>query len=148
MDSKLEPVKNKILPQIISHLLAGITGVIGVLNWFKLRETQKLIVAHSGINIWSWKAIDNFTFLGFGIIWLCVVLFSQYYYEIGYKKNKIWKKFSFITGVQLLLLFITYIIGTLYGIEKTNTLTVVYIAALCIIGLGLIVFSFCTSARN
>jgi hypothetical protein len=97
------------LPHLISYLLSGVTGVIGIFNWFKLREAEKLIVANNNSNVWSWKAIDNFALILLGILWLSLVFFCQYFYEKGYYSSRLFKRFSMVTGIQLLLLFITYL---------------------------------------
>lgn len=142
MDSNLTPLKGQISSQILSYLLAGVTGAVGILNWFKLREVQKAVVTHSGASIWSWQAIDNFTFLGLGIIWLCIVLFSQYYYEKGCKKKRVWKNFFLITGIQLLLLFLSYLPAVLLGNQNIDVSLLLYIGAQFITGAGLLFFAF------
>jgi len=119
MNSDLEPAKNRVFALVLSHLLAGLTGIIGVFNWLEIRELQRLVVVFSGISVWAWRAIEIFTFIIVGIIWLCLVYFSQDYYEKGFWKKKMLIRFSKIIGIQVMILLLVYfaahLIRTRYG---------------------------------
>jgi len=122
VDSNLEPVKKRILAQVWSYILAGLTGILGVFNWLAIRELQRLVVVFSGITVWAWRAIDQFTFIFLGIIWLCLVYFSQNYYEKGFWNKKMLKRFSILTVIQAVILFLAYFaahfIRIRYGIQS------------------------------
>lgn len=104
MDTQLVPLKNKVIAGIASNFLAGITGFIGLFIWFRLRTLQSVLVIISDITIWAWQFIDISSFMILGIIWLVIVLYCQHYYQRGAEKHTLWKNFSFITGIQLLVL--------------------------------------------
>jgi len=108
MDNNLEPVRKKVLAQIISYMLTGITGGIGVVCWFALRELQRLIVVFGGVSVWAWRAIDLFTFIVLGISWLCLVYLSQSYFEKGYWKKSLFKRVILVNGVQTFLILVAY----------------------------------------
>lgn len=148
MDTNIEPVKQKIIHFVVSYLLSGVTGFIGIWDWFKLREMQKIIVAYSDVSVWSWKAIDNFTFVILGIIWLTVVLVSQHVYEKGFKNGRTWKIFTIITGIQLLSIFFTYLAAVLYKVQVTNFMTILYMLLQLFIGAGLLLLSYRISIRK
>lgn len=148
MQSNMFPLNKKLIPQVISYLLASITGIIGIYDWFKLREMQKVIVVNSGVSVWSWRAFDLFTFLILGIVWLSLVLYSQYYYEKGYKKGKMLKNFSRITGFQLIILFVAHLIPVLYEHKQLSVLFIIYIVGLCIIGCIVLGFSYIRRTRK
>jgi len=113
-------LRKKVLAQVLSYISAGVTAVIGALNWFAIREFQRILVVYVGVSPWAWRAIDLFTFMILGILWLCGVYLSQDYYEKGYWKAELLKRLLTITGVQLFVLlvfyYITYIIRLRFGI--------------------------------
>lgn len=148
MDTNIEPIKQKIIRFVVSYLLSGVTGFIGIWDWFKLREMQRIIVAYSGISVWSWKAIDNFTFVTLGIIWLTVVLVSQHVYGKGFKNGRTWKIFTIITGIQLLIIFFTYLTAVIYKVQVTNFMTVLYMLLQFFIGVVLLLLPYRFSIRK
>lgn len=117
MDSNLAPVKSRILAQVWSYFLSGLTGILGVLNWLAIRELQRLVVVFSGITVWAWRSIDQFSFIILGIIWLCLVYFSQNYYEKGFWKKSMLKRFSIIILIQAVILIVAYFAAHLIRIR-------------------------------
>jgi hypothetical protein len=139
--------KKRGLHIIVSYLLSAFTGALGILNWMMLRETVITVITHSSINKWSWRAIDNFSFVLFGMIWLTLVLYSQHYYLKGANQGRLWRNFSLITGIQALLLFVCHMTSRLIGAASSNSLQLFILAMECIIGIAFIVLSR-TAARK
>ncbi len=106
MNSVTQANKNKVKMTILSYVASGVTGAVGLLNWMAMRQLVLALLVHSPIDKWSWRAIDNFSFVFFGMVWLSIVFFCQYFYLKGGEKGRFRHRFSAVTGVQLLLLFV------------------------------------------
>jgi|GEM_PF-2277434 len=104
-------------PMIISNLLAGITGFIGIFNLFTLREALMILIMVSPVSVWSWRVIDIAAMILLGIIWLIVVILSQARYDKAYKQKHLSKDFSLVTGYQFLLFFIASIVVHLFDFQ-------------------------------
>jgi hypothetical protein len=87
MDDIGKSRRDIIVGSVASHVLAGVTGFVGLLAWFKLRTVQSVLVIVTDVTTWAWRFIDMASFMIFGLIWLIVVLFSQHYYQKGYEKK-------------------------------------------------------------
>lgn len=121
MDDIGKSRKDIIVGNVASHVLAGVTGVVGLFAWFKLRTVQSVLVVVSDVTIWAWRFIDMSSFLILGLIWLITVLFSQYYYQKGYEKGRLWRNFNLVTGIIFLILALssaTIMIGM--PVERTQ----------------------------
>lgn len=101
--------KKAVLTLLGSYFLAAVTGALGLINWFLLRDATFVFLTNSTINPWSWQAIDYFSFILYGILWLVLVLFSQYDYKKGIEQKRLRRKFCLLTSVQLFLLVFTQI---------------------------------------
>lgn len=97
------PLKERRIDGVLSVVLAAVTGALGLINWLILRSFINIMLPVTSISHWSYRAIDNFTFVLFGMGWLVLVLFSQHYYYKGAGKRVMWHRFARITGYQLLL---------------------------------------------
>lgn len=142
MSLDLQTNKERVILTSLSYLLSVITGVLGFFIWIMLRETLMLIVRVSSINSWSVPAIDNFSFLLFGILWLITVFFSQSYYSKGVSENRVWRNFFLITSIQLLLLVICQITPILLGLLSLGSRDLLLIGTEIIIGFVLIFYVF------
>jgi len=133
--------KNKKISMLLAFLLSSITGLVGIMLWFTLRETLMVVITVSDISVWSHSAIDNFSFLLLGIGWLVLVYFSQYFYQKGYRQGKLIANFSLITGLQVLFFFICKLIMLTIGF--TTGIGQVFTAGIeALIGIGLLVYAF------
>lgn len=120
MSSFQEPMKERRVAGVLSVLLAAVTGALGLLNWLILRGFVLLMLPVLQINPWSWRAIENFSFLLLGMGWLVLVLYSQYYYYKGAGRRRMWHNFGVVSGFQLQLLSICLIIPLLLGIGNVS----------------------------
>lgn len=123
----------------LSLLLAAVSGVIGILNWIMLRTLVLTLLALSPINSWSWRAIDNFSFLLFGMIWLSFVLYIQHYYLKSAEKKRLGRNAAFVTGIQLLLLLACQLPPFVSGTAQLNTSNLLILSIQCIIGLLMVI---------
>ena len=103
----------QILPYLLCYLLWVITAALGFLNLIAARRLLLLILAATLVNPWAIRAVEKFSFVILGIIWLVLVIFSEYYYRDSVPKGRLWKSFSLIAGIQLLFLFLTHLIPPL-----------------------------------
>ncbi len=107
--------KLKLWQHFVVYVLTVITGLLGLLNLLMLREMILLLLLASSINPLSWAAIDKFSFILFAMTWLVTVYVSVHYYQKGFVNKRIWSYFLFITGVQVIILFLTHILPMLVG---------------------------------
>jgi len=111
----------QILSYLLCYLLWVITAALGFLNLIAARGLCLVILAAISFNLWAARAVDKFIFIFLGIIWLVLVIFSEYYYRDSVPKKKLWKSFSLITGIQFLFLFLTHLIPALMlGVKGLN----------------------------
>ena len=103
----------QILPYFSCYLLWVITAALGFLNLIAVRKLFLLILGATSVNPWATRAAGRFSFVILGIIWLVLVIFSEYYYRDSVPKKRLWKSFSLIAGIQLLFLFLTHLIPPL-----------------------------------
>ena len=130
------------LPMLISNLLAGVTALIGIFNLFTLREALMIIVMASPISVWSWRVIDIAITILIGIIWLIVVFLSQSSYDKGYRQKSLLKKFSLVTGYQILLFFIASMIVHLFDSVPATSQNIIMTVVQAIFATGLIIYSY------
>jgi len=105
--------KPKFWQYFVADALTVITGLLGLLNLLMLREMILLLLLASSINPWSWAAIDKFGIVLLAIAWLVVVYLSNHYYQKGFRNKRIWSYFLFITGLQMIILFLAHILPIL-----------------------------------
>lgn len=123
---------------VISYLLAIITGGVGIFTWIRLRELLFILLAKRIIGVGSWKAISTFTLLICGIIWISLFIFSRNYYEQGAKRKYMLYNFSFIMGIQLLLISTIDLIILIIALGQIGSYDILYIIGLLAIGLTLV----------
>jgi len=127
--------------KLLSYLVTVFTMVLGLLNWMALQNVLQFLLVNSSISRASWAAIEDFSFVLLGIVWLCIVLYSQHYYAKGVKKKKLWRNASFLTGIQVLLLFVCEAIPMLWGSGTGSAVSWLLAVLLFIVGVACIVFS-------
>lgn len=116
-------------PHFISFLLACITGGLGVIIWFVLRELLLTMLFISKISPWAWAAIQNFSLVFVGIIWLGLFYLTQLYYENAIKKKTIFRSLAFVLSIELFLLFVCQLIPLLLGITGNHTMDYIIVIA-------------------
>ncbi|HPU08140.1 MAG TPA: hypothetical protein PK844_02360 [Candidatus Atribacteria bacterium] len=106
--------KMKIMKKNLAYVLCYIFWAITVASTFLLllagREFYLKIMAFVIKSGWVGGAIDKFLFVGAGILWLAVVIYIEAYYREGVKKDDLVKRFLFVTGIEILILFIFHTI--------------------------------------
>lgn len=107
-----------ISPYFICYSLWMITTALAFLNMIVARKLYLVILTALSVRPWSIAAIDKILFILIGLIWLAMVIFSEYYYRGGISVDRLWKRFSLITGIQLLFLFVAQLIPILLFGER------------------------------
>ena len=95
----------QIIPYLLCYLLWVITAALAFLNLLVARRLFLVLLSVFSVSSWSATAIDKVSFIFLGVVWLGLVVFSEYYYLHSISKNRLWKSFSLVTGIQLLFLF-------------------------------------------
>ena len=141
------------LPYFLCYFLWVITVALGFLNLIAARGLYLVILAAASFNPWAARAADKFIFIFLGIIWLVLVIFSEYYYRDSVPKKRLWESFSLLTGIQLLFLFLAHLIPSLMlGIKGLNWINYLLTGGELSGGIILLVFALhslsCRSFRN
>jgi len=101
------------------------------------------------VQSWSASAIDKITFLFLGIVWLVLAIFSEDYYRTSISKNRLWKSFYLITGIQLLFLFAAHFLPfLLVGVRSFTWIDYILFAGELGGGLVLLVIALHSLSRN
>jgi len=142
----LESAKsNKKISMFLAFLLSSITGIIGIILWFTIRETLMVLITVSSINVWSHSAIDNFSFLLLGIGWLVLVYFSHYFYQKGYRKGRMLANFALLTSIQVFLFLLCKVMMIISGFSTgTGQIMIAVIEGL--VGIGLLMYGIRSKA--
>ena len=122
----------------IALVMSLVTGGLGFLLLFMLRDLVVALLMHSDISRWAWQAIDNFALIIFVIFWLSGVLVAQHYYTQGLRKGVAGRRFLLVTGVLFVLFFIIAALPGFLGIGDFAGSIWALIAVTGVIGLGLI----------
>jgi len=139
----------RISPYVLCYFLWGITIALAFLNLIGARGLYLTIMGVLSVQSWSASAIDKITFLFLGIVWLVLAIFSEYYYRTSISKNRLWKSFSLITGIQLLFLFAAHFLPfLLVGIRRFTWIDYILFAGELGGGLVLLVVALHSSSRN
>ena len=102
----LVKLTKRIMPYLLCYLLWAITAALAFLNLLLARRLFLAILSAFSVSYWSATAIDKVSFMLFAVLWLVLVVFSEDYYLHSISKNRLWKSFSLVTGIQLLFLFV------------------------------------------
>jgi hypothetical protein len=106
--------------RILAILITGCVGVLGLVIWFYARELLMAMLIHFKVSAYKWRAIDNFSTVGFGLLWLVLVLVSPSIFLRGKSSILFWKNVSLVVGILLLLLFICHITPWFLGITMLS----------------------------
>jgi hypothetical protein len=139
----------RILPYVLCYLLWGITIALAFLNLITARSLYLTIMGVLSVQPWSASAIDKITFLFLAIVWLVLAIFSEYYYRTSISKNRLWKSFSLMTGIQLLFLFAAHLLPSLLvGVRSFTWIDYILFAGELGAGLVLLLIALHSSSRN
>ncbi|WNQ09483.1 hypothetical protein MJA45_17825 [Paenibacillus aurantius] len=91
---------------LLSLAGAALASVLGLWNWLELRSLVLSLLAYNRVDPFSWKGIDNMTFLLFGILWLAYVFYSQHFLRTRIMRRRGWTAAARLLAVQLWLLLL------------------------------------------
>jgi hypothetical protein len=127
-DSIIQKERRKAYASLWSWLLTIVPAIIGLSIWFSLRSLVVHLLIVTKTSTWSWDAIDVFSFIGFGVIWLASVFFIQHMLYKGAIHGSHWIKLSKLCALMLTLLLLNQLILlALGGTELSMTEVVTYI---------------------
>ncbi|MCX7796088.1 MAG: hypothetical protein N2380_06170 [bacterium] len=96
----------KTLAYILCYIFWIITTATMFLLFLAGREFYLKVMAFFIRDRWVGSAIDRFLFVGIAILWLAIVIYAEAYYRNGVKKGDLIQRFLYITGIELLVLFV------------------------------------------
>lgn len=111
-------MKTKWIQWILVYLFWIITAGLGFLCLISARNLSLSILYLFSVSRWSAPAIDKMTFLILAVLWLVLVIFTEYYYRAAVPKNILWKHFSLITSIELFFLSGSHLIPILIVSES------------------------------
>ena len=139
----------RISPYVLCYLLWVITIALAFLNLIGVRNLYLTIMGVLSVQSWCASAIDKISFLFLGIVWLVLAIFSEYYYRASISKNRLWKSFSLVTGIQLLFLFAAHFLPfLLVGVRSFTWMSYILFAVELGGGLFLLVIALHPSSRD
>lgn len=97
--------------KVLAIVLTSVIGAFGLVNWFYIREAIMTLLMYYKVDPFAWRAIDNFSMVGLGMLWLVLVLVSPYILLRADSARGFWKNASLIAGVQLVVLIICLLIS-------------------------------------
>ena len=106
-------MKTKWTYWILVYLLWVTTAGLGFLCLISARNLSLLVIYAFSASRWVAPAVDKFTFLILAVLWLVLVIFTEYYYRGAVPKNILWKHFSLITSIELFFLSGSHLIPIL-----------------------------------
>lgn len=145
----LVKLTKQIIPYLLCYLLWAITAALAFLNLLLARRLFLAILSAFSVSSWSAAAIDKVIFIFFGVLWLSLVVFSEYYYRDSISKNRLWKSFSLVTGIQLLFLFVARLTPLLIvGVRRFTWVNYLLAAGELGGGIVLLVIAFHSSSHG
>lgn len=139
----METDKGRKLLVFISYLLTVVTSILGFIVWLNMKETVMLLVIASSVSRWSLSAIENFSFLILGMIWLAVVYASQNYYAKAVTYKQLSNRFFSFSITQIVLLLLCQLTPVVSGLLPFKSMDGYFII---IEVLALLVMIFCLIA--
>ncbi len=104
---------------ILVYVFWVTTAGLGFLCLISARNSSLSILYLFSVSRWVAPAVDKIVFLILGVLWLVLVIFTEYYYRQAVAKNILWKHFSLVTAIQLFCLSGSHFIPVLI-VSKTN----------------------------
>ncbi len=146
----LVKLTKRIIPYLLCYLLWAITVALAFLNLLLARRLFLVILSAFSVSSQSAAAIDKVSFIFLAVLWLALVVFSEYYYLHSISKDRLWKSFSLVTGIQLLFLFAARLTPSLIiGVRRFTWVNYLLIAGELGGGIILLVIGFhCSSPRS
>jgi len=108
-------LENRLLYKSIAMAVTIGIGALGLVNWFYFREALLSMMMVWGVNPYAWRAIDNASMVGLGMLWLTLVLISPYLMLRGKTVNGFWRNASILAGAQLLVLLLCLVVPSLFA---------------------------------
>ena len=112
------------------------------------RELILDVLASFGVDHWAAKSVDNFSLIGLALIWLAVIIYSQHYYAKGAERGRLWRNFTLLTAIQLLVVAAAQLIPVLLGTRRYGPVLWMLIGAEGAVAFALIVLPRLLSARK
>ncbi|WP_274361983.1 hypothetical protein [Paenibacillus thermotolerans] len=144
MTSNLQEANRRTLYiyKVVSLVLTAGIGALGLLIWFYVRECVMTMLMVFGADPFSWRAVDNFSTILLGMLWLTLVLISPHLMLKGGAGIRFWKHAALLFGVLLAVLLVSQLIPWALGAADPSAGSLLLMAAEAAGGLLLTVFYF------
>ena len=88
-------------------------SALGVWLIFALRPALFALAAWLRLNPWQVRALDNFSVVTFGLVWLAGILLLEHSLRQGVAKHRLWRRAARVLVAELALLGLAYAIQLL-----------------------------------
>ncbi|MBW7453358.1 hypothetical protein ACFOLF_13910 [Paenibacillus sepulcri] len=146
MDEFLKRSNRQAKAGIYSYLLSFATSALGIYLWFELRDLISSLLIVFNINPSAWRAIDNFSFLLLGILWLACVFFVQHVYHKSYLAGCLFRRVCLVIGIQMLIWSVIRLISVLVRSVIMDALG--WTILICIGGVGISLIYYTRNKRT
>ena len=103
----------RIFLYLLCYLLWLITSALGMLGVLIARAVIDKAYIALRLNPWAFRAVDNWSLLLLGLMWLVFVIACEGYYREGMLQSKLWPRFAKVTGAEGLLVGVGYVVQLL-----------------------------------
>jgi hypothetical protein len=86
-------------------------SALGVWLLFALRPVMFGLAIRLRLNPWQVRALDNFSFVSFGLIWLVGILLLEHSLRQGVEKRRLWRRAARVFAAEAVAL------GVCYGLQ-------------------------------
>ena len=86
---------------LLSYLLAGVTGVVGLGCWLLGRQALLAFMRAISENRYAVGAVDKCGFIAFAIVWLMLVYASAHVYKESVAKGRLRRTWLKVTGLEI-----------------------------------------------
>ncbi|MEZ4657908.1 MAG: hypothetical protein R2911_10075 [Caldilineaceae bacterium] len=101
---------------LLAYLLWFVSIILAFVNLLKWRSSAMILLGITSWDRYLEHALNQFGFLLLAILGLVIIVFTEYYYRKGVEKHLLFRRFFFITLIELLFLTLSDVAFVLGGI--------------------------------
>ncbi len=90
-------------------------AALGMWLIFQLRAAMFDLAVAFRFNPWQVRAIDQFSTVAFGLVWLIGILLLEYWLRQGMRKGRLWWRAGRVLVIEAVALALCYVVQALFG---------------------------------